>query len=574
MAARRSWIIRAGGHGSADVVDGQQRLTTIVLLLDAIAREIDQVGTLSALSQGIRSNYIAVVGMHGQPIFRLTLNPDTHDFFRTEVVAASPLGLPPTIASHRRLAEAHERFRTYLAEHRGPGQQEWLLNLYGKVTQRLRLTIYEVSEAAEVGVIFEVMNDRGKPLTELEKVKNYLLYVASRLGDAGASLRDEVNQSWAQVFERLMQAGLHGDGHENALLRAHWLVNFDPSPGEWNGAKSIKKRFGLRDYVGRDSELLADLIEYARRLRASVVAYADVQRPHATGAFNGLAADERTTFRIQRVSEQLVRMRLTATFTPLFVGLRLAAPKDAATYRTLVELAEQYAYLVYRLLERRSDTGASSISRMGFDLVHGHDAAEIIERLKGALRYYAPADRITETYERAERNWYGWRGLRYFLYEYEEHLASGAYVPLAWEKVDGQELEKTIEHVLPQTPTDKYWTSRFSSTQRKLLTHSLGNLALTEFNPTLSNKPFPAKRDGLGDAKHWYAKSSIRQEFALAQYLEWTPSAVNDRRDELVAWALGRWPIPAAPIDPQAEQMAEDEEVADVQTLGIDEASN
>ena len=50
----------------------------------------------------------------------------------------------------------------------------WLVTLYDKVTHRLRLSLYAVNDASDVGVIFEVMNNRGKPLSELEKVKNFM----------------------------------------------------------------------------------------------------------------------------------------------------------------------------------------------------------------------------------------------------------------------------------------------------------------------------------------------------------------------------------------------------------------
>ena len=58
---------------------------------------------------------------------------------------------------------------------------EWLPALRTKATSNLVFVPYGVSTSAEVGAIFEVMNDRGKQLTELEKAKNYLLYRASKL---------------------------------------------------------------------------------------------------------------------------------------------------------------------------------------------------------------------------------------------------------------------------------------------------------------------------------------------------------------------------------------------------------
>ena len=58
-------------------------------------------------------------------------------------------------------------------------------------------------------------------------------------------------------------------------------------------------------------------------------------------------------------------------------------------------------------------------------------------------------------------------GVRYFLYEYEEHLCKGETPRLAWDVLDRLDLEKTIEHVLPQTPTDVYWTEQFDAAARE-----------------------------------------------------------------------------------------------------------
>ncbi len=130
-----------------------------------------------------------------------------------------------------------------------------MIDLYDKVTHRLRMSLYTVSEASDVGVIFEVMNNRGKPLSELEKVKNYLLYAGSKLDLPPHSLADSVNSTWTNIFERLMAADLSGSKDENQLLRMHWLMAYDHRSRNFDGSKSIKARFRLRDYDGRHKEL-------------------------------------------------------------------------------------------------------------------------------------------------------------------------------------------------------------------------------------------------------------------------------------------------------------------------------
>jgi len=172
-------------YSALDVVDGQQRLTTVLLLLDAIRRAL---GTLrdetQTLADGIQRTYVSATEINGQPLFKLTLNSDCDHYFRTVSLSDSPGPEGPQISSDRRLAEVRDEFQAYINQARtdqGDDFQEWLTTLYRKVPNQLTVSLYEVESAADVGVIFEVMNNCGKPLSELEKVKNYLLYAGSTL---------------------------------------------------------------------------------------------------------------------------------------------------------------------------------------------------------------------------------------------------------------------------------------------------------------------------------------------------------------------------------------------------------
>jgi len=150
------------------------------------------------------------------------------------------------------------------------------------------------------------------------------------------------------------------------------------------------------------------------------------------------------------------------------------------------------------------------------------------------------------------------------LFEYEQDLVGADAVKLPWEEVERLDREKTIEHILPQSPTDSYWTQRFDPVALEKYTHDLGNLVLTADNSSYSNKPFPGKRGAPGSPERCYANSNLMSERELANVPEWTASAILERRQRLVDWALKRWSVPGGPVPvaPIVVEDADDDESA------------
>ena len=159
-----------------DIVDGQQRLTSIIILLNCIAQKLLRIPEKAEFANGIIKKYIKFIDMEDQARTRLTLNSDCHDFFKNTILASNKAINGPVIKSHERLQGASKYFMDYLDHEEKKGLADFvkfLTNLHKKITNVMMLTVYKVPEAADVGVIFEVMNNRGKPLSEMEKVKNY-----------------------------------------------------------------------------------------------------------------------------------------------------------------------------------------------------------------------------------------------------------------------------------------------------------------------------------------------------------------------------------------------------------------
>jgi len=539
------------------VVDGQQRLTTIVLLLDAIRQEMEQVPTMGRLANGLREIYIAVHDRNGQPMPKLTLNRDSHGFFYNTVLGHKPGVEGPTIRSHRQLAEARAYFAQYLRgkwKELGAAYPDWLEALYAKIAQRLSLIVYPIASEADAGVVFETMNDRGRPITELDKVKNHLLYLASRLDlEVDPHLGEEINTTWTHIFEHLMAAGLGSTQHEDQLLRTHWLMAYDYRENGWAGSRSVKERFSLRGYQDRHAELLRHIQEYLDSLRSAATAYCDVHNPAHGAAFNAFRATPELHGQLVAASTKLARVGALASFLPLLLAVRLRFPEDGPSYLETVQLAERFAFRVYRWRRLRANTGISTLYRLGYGLYHGQDRSSVRDDLCRSLLYYCSDEQFVARFRREGEDWYHWSGLRYMLYEYEEHLAHAARkaVRLPWDEVVRRS-EETVEHILPQHPAEAgYWTERFSPEARGRYTHDIGNLCLTSDNSQLGNKPFPEKK-GQPGGQVGYVNSVVFMEKQLARYADWTEAEVLTRRQEIERWALARWHVESPPTAPAA----------------------
>lgn len=530
-----------------DVVDGQQRLTTIVIFLDVIGEFLSDVGGYDDLVTGIRRKYLLTFDRNGQPLAKLTLNEDCRDFFHHNILNNEAVQ-GPTIRSHRLLERVQTYFRDYLArqkERRGEEFGRWLEDLRAEVVRRLTLMVYIVDQEADAGILFETMNNRGKPITELEKVKNYLLYLAGKLQlPAEHDLVAKVNETWKHIFESLMGAGLGSTDNEDRLLRAHWLMAYDPNPRNWDGSRSIKDRFNLRDYAGHHAQLLADLQEYLHTLFNATTAYVDVLRPGRPGAFQHFAADNPLHREIVLEARKLARVGALASFLPLLMALRLRHSGDGRAYVEVTKLCEKYAFRVYRWLRLRSNAGQTRLFRLGHSFYQGEASLTGLKwRLVRLILRYAPDSAFAARFENEDENWYQWAGIKYFLYEYERHLAAERRVPvrLDWETVEHR--SDTIEHILPQTKDRRgYWRKRFPRSLYRRWLHDIGNLTLTLDNTALGNRPFQSSpgREGKRDI---YQESVVLMERELAEYDDWTPEAARARREKLRDWALERWQV-------------------------------
>ena len=258
-----------------DVVDGQQRLTTCALLLDRVYDHLEAFQDDDV--RGARRRLLTAV-VDGVRRPKLQVGADLREYWLRVILDGKPQVDGAPLAAQRRLSQAAQFVEERLATARAQCADDsayhaWLRRLAGKVTSALQFTVYVVDNDSDVGVIFETLNQRGKDLTELEKTKNYLLYVANFLDDGPRQqLTAAINESWRTIFANLGSAQL-GPAHEDQLLRAHWLAMQDPRQREWDKIRSVKKRFHRSNYRDDKSLLLDEVSTYVYSLREASAAY-------------------------------------------------------------------------------------------------------------------------------------------------------------------------------------------------------------------------------------------------------------------------------------------------------------
>jgi hypothetical protein len=561
-------------YKSFDIIDGQQRLTTIVILLKVLKNEMEGIPVTQHIAQSIQETFLFVNDLSQQPFSKLKLGVDSRAYFNEHILGLPSGSVGPLIRSHQRLLDAKNKFTKYVQDKKQSEQDnypQWLQDFYSKIINQLMVILYEVSDELNAGVIFETMNDRGKELTEMEKVKNHLLYLAAKLElpEKNQVLALRVNETWKFIYEKLMFSGLADRREEDQLMRAHWLMAYDSNTKNWDRARSIKKRFHLKNYVDKHEVMLNELLNYLDTLKKCVVAYCEIYAPHIPSAF-GHIQDGKNREAIILWSKKLARQGVRAAYLPILFALHLH-DKDGKDYLEVIQLLEKFTFRVYLLRGSRSNTGASSFYSRGNQFFRNKNTTWLLEEIRNLIAYYSPQSEFEAIFDNENANWYNSGGISYFLYEYEHHLAGNREVKTSWETLIGSPKAQTIEHILPQTPTDDSWLSRFPPELHQKWINNYANLTLTHDNSKLGNRPFVEKKGAAGQ-KGTYADSPLFVERDIASDDDWTVESLEDRREKMKAWALERWHVdmPAKsdlPMDPLEQKFQQAEEYGYRDTL-------
>lgn len=500
------------------IIDGQQRVTTVSLLLAALATRLealpeDEREPVEGFSpKKIRNRYLTNADEEGEKFFKLILSQGDRDALKAIV-----RGLPVAVDSTSRVLTNFEYFVGKISD---TG-----LDLLALCRGLQKLEVVDVTLTRgedNPQLVFETMNSTGKELSQADLIRNFVLM------DLAPSEQERLYEGYWLPMEQRFR-GDHEDQFDEFVY--YYLLPRTVAKLKRGDIYESFKSYTAdraRDGFSRE-QLVVDLAKHSEWYAA--IALGAESDPGLAAAF-----------------AEIDGLRATVVY-PFF--LRLYEEYDAGRlsrddFEYIVEVVT--SYIVRRAIcDIPTNSLRQTFRQMSVQLRDDDHLDHVLAHMLAlpANRRFPSDQEFTASL--VSRDFYGLRRKSYFFGKFENHgrkeLVSTA--------------EYTVEHIMPQTLTPEWEQSIGENWEdvHERLVHTLGNLTLTGYNPEYSNHTFVEKRDMDGG----FRNSPLRLNDGLGQLETWDEAAIHERAARLAEQALAIWARPqvdAAAIEDARSQYA------------------
>ena len=478
-----------------EVVDGQQRLTTLIILLNTIKRALNHKDKAEAKLKRELSELL--VKIEGDELLLLQTNHDSSHHFATFLrEGTSPASGSATTLADREILGAIEDCQAFIAKWTDGGES--LSSLAALLKNRLFFLLHEIEDEQTVYTVFEVLNSRGLDVSWLDRLKSILMGAAFELKDANREgLVKDLHTVWRDIYSVI---GLR-QVLSTEVLRFAATLHVTETPN---------RALGERDSV----EELRRATGTAKKIHAVAAWLLRVTKVLKT------VTDNPRLNAVTRISQA----RLLAT------AIHLREDITPEQSKQLLSRWEKISFRIYGLLMKDARTGVGNYVRLAWRVVNKKLSVDAIDKALLEIGEEFPIE-VAVDLLRNENCYDNWEAeLRYFMFRYEEHLTRKQKLNFRneqWEKIWMVSPSESIEHIWAQSKApDK---SR----------HRLGNLVLLppKLNSTLQDKSAKCK------AVH-YRKTGLLIAGEVADIIDtagWKSSSIEEREERLIEWAAEEW---------------------------------
>jgi hypothetical protein len=471
-----------------EVVDGQQRLTSLNLIMARLRDQITDEAVKADLGKRILPRNV-YTGEAEAP--RLLLRKKDQSFFRKHVLEGQPIGAKEhdLEAPRRHLAENCETVDAFCK-----GKSETELKLFANfILSRVYVVFVTTYSWQSAYRLFNVLNARGIPLSNADLIKNTLF---GSLG-AQANRSDELEERWLELEEELGIERLDSffSHHRTSLVaakaRGSLHEEIEPLIGKQEGGP-----FAFMDSVISSAKNYTRILEGDFEDAGALRALRSLRRVEYDDWIPPLLA-----FLNQPVSDlpkgEFVELLEKITIQNWVRRLGRTA-RLTAYYQLINAIKSRKTAVEVRQIFHNNAQNEEFLVLLGGDVYSKPFDVAVLLRLEEASQ----DESVTKSYD--------------------GHL--------------------TIEHVLPQALKDDYWKTRFSEEEHLNWLHRLGNIALL-----CGHKNYKAQYYDFDRKKQIYSERNKKVSFDLTKEVcektEWTVTAIKDRHERLIKLARQTWTV-------------------------------
>lgn len=502
-------VLQSTDNKFFQVIDGQQRITTITLLIVAMLARFQEL-----IAQGIEANdnekrreethkrYLGVFNVVTlRTSLKLSLNRNNKAHFKE--ISNQPYGVSSQrgiTATNRKLNKAFEFFDSRVSKYSGTELAE-LIEILG---DGLLFTTITVSDDLDAYLVFETLNARGVHLSAPDLLKNYLL--STLQPGENSTVIEDFGDTWNETIDQL------GETNFTAFLRSY----------EGMFSKLRQKKELYRYLKTQRIKLPEQVFPYIDDLKKKASVYAALQNP------DDAYWKEYEKSNYLAFVDNLSVLKLFSIKTPLSL---LMAAYDKYSVNDFTKLVKWLVVVSVRynvICGKSTNEQERAYNRISMSIMSKDPLSltELKDRLKSDV--YPDDDEFVSAFSiKTMSKKRSPKKIIYLLRAIAEHIDGG--------KRPAENL--TLEHVLPYSPTDQ-WQEYFGRETYNEAIDRLANFALLS-----ASKNRDIDRAGFEDKKVVLKNSGIQLNKQIAEYDRWDIDAVNARQNWLAKQAKTVWRI-------------------------------
>lgn len=497
-------LYQVSSQSGLQVIDGQQRLTTVTLIIEALSRALGNEEPVAGFSaKKLRNYYLLNPEEEGELRYKLVLSQTD----KTSLKALLDQQPWPEDYSHR-IKENFDLFQAWIAALKGDFSA--LCNGLAK------LIIVDISLSRDqdnAQLIFESLNSTGRELSQADLIRNFILMGLER---------QEQTRLYEQ-FWRPMEVGFGQEAYVSnfdSFMRHYLTVKTGEIPNVGEVYEAFKKYSRSSEEVNVET-LVTDIRTYAEYYCA-------------------MALDKEEDPDLKAAFQDIRDLKVDVAF-PFLLELYNDYKNQLLSTQELVHAVRLVESYVFRRAVCNIPT--NSMNKTFATFARSVKKDRYLESIQAnflllpSYRRFPPNDEFRQ--EILVKDLYRFRSRSYWLRRLENYGRK--------ERVSVDEY--TIEHIMPQNEkVSAEWQSELGPQWKRVwqtYLHTLGNLTLTGYNSEYSDKPFIEKRDMQGG----FADSPLRLNKGLAKLEHWNEDAIQQRGERLATEAVNVWPAPVVEAD-------------------------